>query len=83
MKSDLPPLSDRVDKVQANMKANLQAAHNQMNRSLKAIQSWLSGLESNQKESSERVNQVQEQVTTLLHEITELWEKSSICGSRK
>ena len=39
MKSDLPALSNRVDTVQANMKANLQAARNQMNRSLHIIES--------------------------------------------
>jgi membrane protein involved in colicin uptake len=83
MKSDLPALSDRVDKVQANMKTNLQAARNQMNRSLQAIQARLSGLESNQRESSERVNQLQEQVSRLQHEIAVLREQALAAAAEK
>jgi len=69
MKADLPALSERVDKAQASMKANLQAVRNQVNRSLQAIESRVSGLESNQKESSDRVNKLQEQVTDLEREL--------------
>jgi len=77
MKSDLPALSDRIDKAQANMKTNLQVARNQMNRSIQAIQARLSGLESNQKESSERVNRLQEQVSGLQREIQAMREEKS------
>src|SRR5215475_4077475 len=83
MKSDLPALSNRVDKVQANMKANLQAARNQMNRTLHVIESRVSGLESNQRESSERVNQLQEQVSGLQREITVLREQASAAATEK
>jgi uncharacterized phage infection (PIP) family protein YhgE len=83
MKSDLPALLDLIDKVQANTKADLQAARNQMNRSLQAIQSRLSGLESNQRESRERVNELQEQVSRLQHEITVLHEQASSAAAEK
>ena len=83
MKSDFPALSDRVDKVQANMKANLQAARNQMNRSLHVIEARVSGLESNQRESSEHVNQLQEQISGLQHEIAVLREQASAAAAQK
>jgi predicted nucleic acid-binding Zn-ribbon protein len=82
MKSDLPALSDRVDKMQANMKTNLQAARNQMNRSLQAIQSRLSGLESNQKESGERVNQLEEQVSGLQREIAAMRDQAASAAEK-
>ena len=83
MKSDLPALSNRVDKVQANMKANLQAARNQMNRTLHVIESRVSGLESNQRESSERVNQLQEQISGLQREIAVLRQQASAAATEK
>jgi predicted nucleic acid-binding Zn-ribbon protein len=83
MKSDLPALSNRVDKVQANMKANLQAARNQMNRSLHVMESRVSGLESNQRESSDRVNQLQDQISGLQREITVLREQASAAAAQK
>jgi chaperonin cofactor prefoldin len=83
MKSDLPALSNRVDKVQANMKANLQAARNQMNRSLHVIESRVTGLESNQRESSERVNQLQEQISGLQREIVVLRERAAAAAAEK
>jgi hypothetical protein len=69
------------------MKTNLQTARNQaqaiatqtgkrlreeMNQSIQAIESRLSGLESNQKESSERVTRLQEQVAGLQQEIARM-----------
>jgi len=83
MKSDLPALSNRVDKVQANMKANLQAARNQMNRTLHVIESRVSGLESNQRESSERVNQLQEQISGLQRELAVMREQASTAAAQK
>src|SRR5215469_3873499 len=65
VKADLPALTNRVDKLQASMKTDLQAVRRDMNRSLQRIQSRLSGLESNQKESSDRVTRLQEQVAGL------------------
>jgi DNA repair exonuclease SbcCD ATPase subunit len=91
-KADLPALSVRMDKVQANMKTNLQAARSQaqaaatqtgkrlrdeMNQSLRAIESRLTGLESNQKESSDRVNQLQQQVVGLQQQITRMREEAA------
>ena len=83
MKSDLPALSNRVDKVQANMKANLQAVCNQMNRTLHVIESRVSGLESNQRESSERVNQLQEQISGLQRELAVMREQASTAAAQK
>jgi chromosome segregation ATPase len=77
MKADLPALSERFDKAQANMKANLQTVRNQVNRSLQAIESRVSGLESNQKESSDRVNKLQEQVTGLERELAAMRQKEA------
>ena len=83
MKSDFPALSNRVDKVQASMKANLQAARNQMNRSLHVIETRVSGLESNQRESSERVIQLQEQISGLQREIALMRQQASAAAAEK
>jgi len=77
MKADLPVLSQRMDKVQANMKANLQVVRNQVNRSLQAMETRLSGLESNQRESSERVIKLQEEVAGLQRELAAMRQKES------
>jgi chromosome segregation ATPase len=84
MSADFPALSNRMDKLQASMKTNLQTARNEaqavatqagkrlrdeMNQSAQAIESRLSGLESNQKESSDRVTRLQQQVAGLQQEI--------------
>jgi predicted PurR-regulated permease PerM len=83
MKADLPALSERFDKAQASMKANLQAVRNQVNRSLQAIESRVSGLESNQKESSDRVNKLQEQVTGLERELAAMRQKEAAANAEK
>ncbi len=92
MSADFPALSGRVDQLQASMKTNLQVARNQaqavavqagkrlredMDQSLHAIQSRLSGLESNQKESTERVLRLQEQVTGMQQEVARMREQNS------
>jgi chromosome segregation ATPase len=97
MSADGPALSTRMDKLQASMKTNLQAARNQaqavatqtgkrlreeMNQSLQAIESRLTGLESNQKESSDRVNRLQQQVVGLQQEITRMREEAANAAKR-
>jgi septal ring factor EnvC (AmiA/AmiB activator) len=91
-KADLPALSVRMDKLQANMKTNLQVARSQaqavatqtgkrlrdeMNQTLQAIESRLTGLESNQKESSDRVTRLQQQVVGLQQEIARMREEAA------
>jgi predicted nucleic acid-binding Zn-ribbon protein len=87
MSADFPALSNRMDQLQDSMKTNLQTARNQaqavatqtgkrlreeMNQSIQAIESRLSGLESNQKESSDRVTRLQQQVAGLEQEIARM-----------
>jgi chromosome segregation ATPase len=87
MSTDFPALSGRMDKLQASMKTDMQTARNQaqaiatqtgkrlhdeMNQSIQVIESRLSGLESNQKESSERVTRLQEQIVGLQQEIARM-----------
>jgi chromosome segregation ATPase len=87
MSTDFPALSGRMDQLQASMKTNLQTARNQaqamatqtgkrlreeMHQSIQAIESRLSGLESNQKESSERVTRLQEQVAGLQQDLARM-----------
>jgi len=93
----LPALTQRMDQLQASMKTNLQTARNQaqaaaaqvgqriredVNQSIQMIQSRVAGLESNQHESSERVNQLQEQVAGLQREIASMREESSAAGEK-
>jgi predicted nucleic acid-binding Zn-ribbon protein len=93
----LPALADRMAQLESNMKTNLQTARTQaqtaanqigqrirddVNQSIKAIQSRMSGLESNQKESSERVNQLQEQVASLQKELTTMRDEASAANVR-
>src|SRR5215831_5853081 len=97
MSADLPALSSRMDKLQAGMKTNLQAATSQaqavasqtgkrlreeMNHSLQAIESRLTGLESNQKESSDRVTRLQQQVIGLQQEIARMREEAASAAKR-
>jgi chromosome segregation ATPase len=97
MSADFPALSGRMDNLQAGMKTNLQAARNQaqavatqtgkrlreeMNQSLQAIESRLTGLESNQKESSDRVTRLQQQVVGLQQEIARMREEAATAAQR-
>lgn len=90
--ADLPALSTRVDQLGASMKTSLQSARAQaqaaatqagqrikadLNESIQAIQSRVAGLESNQKETSGHVNQLEEQIAGLKREITTMREQSS------
>jgi septal ring factor EnvC (AmiA/AmiB activator) len=74
------------------MKTNLQVARSQaqavatqtgkrlrdeMNQTLQAIESRLTGLESNQKESSDRVTRLQQQVVGLQQEIARMREEAA------
>ncbi len=92
MTGGLPALSARMDQLQSGMKANLQIARSQaqtianqvgqriredVNQSLERIQSRLSGVESNQKEAAEHVNQLQEQVAGLQRELAAVRQQTS------
>ena len=91
MSAGLPALTDRMDKFEANMKANLQTARNQaqasatqlgqriraeVSQSMQLIQSRLAGVESNQKEASEHVAQLEEQVAGLKRELAGMREEA-------
>jgi chromosome segregation ATPase len=86
-----------MDQLEASMKTNLQAARNQaqavatqtgkrlreeMNQSLQAIESRLNSLDSNQKESSDRVNRLQQQVVGLQQEIARIREGAASAAKR-
>jgi DNA repair exonuclease SbcCD ATPase subunit len=88
-----PALTDRMSQLESNLQTarnQAQAAATQvgqriradLNQSIKAIQSRVSGLESNQRESSERVTQLQEQVTGLQREIAAMREEASAATGR-
>jgi chromosome segregation ATPase len=95
--SGLPALAQRMDQLQASVKTNLQAARSQaqatatqvgqrlredVNQSVQMIQSRLAGVESNQHEASERVNQLQEQVAGLKREIASMREETLAAGEK-
>jgi len=95
--SGLPALSGRVDQLQATMRTGLQTARNQaqaaatqvgqhlreeMNKSIDGIRSRLATLESNQRESSEHVNQLQEQMNGLKNELTAVRAENLAAASR-
>src|SRR5262245_28419818 len=91
--SGLPALSDRMSQLETSMKTNLQQARTQaqatanrirddVNQSIRTIQSRLAGVESNQKESSERVNQLQDQIAGLQKELATMREESSSANAR-
>jgi cell division protein FtsB len=97
MTAGLPALADRMAQLESNMKTNLQTARTQaqtaanqvgqrirddVNQSIRAIQSRMSGLESNQKESSEHVNQLQEQIAGLQKELATMREEASAANAR-
>jgi chromosome segregation ATPase len=83
--------------LQASMKTNLQAARSQaqavasqtanrlraeMHQSLQTIESRLNTLDSNQKESSDRVNRLQQQVVGLQQEIARMREEAANAATR-
>jgi peptidoglycan hydrolase CwlO-like protein len=95
--AELPSLSARMDQLGANMKTNLQSARTQaqaaatqagqrikaeLNQSIQAIESRLAGLESNQKETSGHVNQLEEQIAGLKREIATMREQSSASAEK-
>jgi chromosome segregation ATPase len=95
--SGLPALSNRMDQLQASMKTNLQIVRNQaqaaatqagqriredVNRSMQVIQSRLVALESNQKEASEHVNQLQAEVAGLRRELVAVRQDNSAATER-
>jgi cell division protein FtsB len=85
MAGGLPVL---VDQFQKNMKAEVQVARDQaaqvehrvmgnVNQSIQSIQRRLSGVESTQKEANEHVNQLQNQIAQLNHELATVREQAS------
>jgi hypothetical protein len=91
--SGLPALSDRMEQLSTNMKSGLQGARSQadaaatriraeVNQSIQAIQSRVAGLESNQKEASGHVNQLEEQIAALKQELATVREESSAAADR-
>jgi DNA repair exonuclease SbcCD ATPase subunit len=90
--SGLPGLTERMDQLQSSMKSTLQSARSQaqtaatqvgrqiradVELSIQAIQSRLAGVESNQREASERINQLEEQIAALKLELASVREQSS------
>jgi uncharacterized phage infection (PIP) family protein YhgE len=93
----LPILTGRMDQLQATMKANLQTARTQaqaattqmgqkireeVNQSLRSMQSQITGIQSNQKESTERVVQLQEQVAGLSRELASMRDANAAAAER-
>jgi hypothetical protein len=94
MSAGLPALTavtDRMEKLEETMRANLQTASNQaqatatqlgqriraeVSQSIQVIQSRLAGVESNQKEASEHVAQLEEQVAGLKRELAGMREEA-------
>jgi chromosome segregation ATPase len=77
----LPVLIKNMNTLQDDMKSGLAAAQNQatqighriqqdVNRTMQSVQSRIAGVESNQREAAERVNQLQGQVAGLQRELT-------------
>jgi cell division protein FtsB len=92
-----PALTSRMDQLQSSMKSSLQTASTQaqaaaaqvgqrlkqdFNQTFQAIQSRLTGLESNQHEASERVTQLQEQIAGLKQELASMREESTAAAAR-
>jgi uncharacterized protein YoxC len=89
----LPLLAGRMDQLELNMKSNLEAARGQaqqvgqriradVNHSIQAMESRLSGVESNQKEASERVNQLQEQIAGLQKDLAATREQATTANAQ-
>jgi len=92
-----PMVASQVNQMEESMKSGLQQVRNQaqaaatqasqrvrdeVNRSLQAIQSRLTGIESNQKEAAEHVAQLQNEITDLKREIASAKEESRTAGER-
>src|SRR5262249_24185092 len=97
MMDRLPLVATRLDQLQTTMKANLQTAQTQaqaaaaqmgqrirqeVNPSLRTMQSQITGLQSNQKESTERVVQLQEQVAGLSRELDSMRDANAAAAER-
>jgi chromosome segregation ATPase len=93
----MPQMANRIDLIESSMKSNLEAVRtqaqaaatqagqrirNDVNQSLQAIQSRLTGIESNQREAAERVAQLQNEVMDLKRQIASAKEESSATGER-
>jgi len=93
----LPDLSARMDQLGASMKSTLQTARTQaqaaaaqmgqriradFTQSIQAIQSRMTGLESNQKEASGRVNELEDQIAGLKRELASMHDESAASAER-
>jgi len=93
----LPELSTRMDQLGTSMKSALQTARTQasaaatqmgqrikadLTQSIQAIQSRVAGLESNQRETSGHVNQLEEQITSLKRELASMQDQSTAAAER-
>jgi hypothetical protein len=93
----MPALTKRMDQLQAGMKTTLQTARSQaqtvatqmteklradINVSIQAIQSRLAGMESNQREASEHVAQLEDQIAGLKRELASMREETSTSAER-
>jgi chromosome segregation ATPase len=93
----LSGVGDRIQQLQANMNAGLQAAANQaramarqtgdqiradVNRSIQPMQSRLDGVESGQRESIEHVSQLEQQVVGLQRELASMKQETSAANDK-
>jgi len=95
--ADMPDMTNRIGQLQTGLTAGLQTARTQaqtaasqmgqrirqdLNQTLQGIQSRLAGVESNQRESTEHVVQLQAQLNKLQGEITGLREEASAANDK-
>jgi predicted nucleic acid-binding Zn-ribbon protein len=93
----LPALRQRMDELGSGMKTAFETAGSQaqtaanqigqrirddLNKSIQAIQSRMSGLESNQKEASGRVNELEQKIAGLQRELALMRQESSTAVDR-
>jgi chromosome segregation ATPase len=92
-----PGLTSRMDQLQAGLKSTLQNARTQaqaaatqvgehirrdFNQSMQAVQARVAGLESNQHEASQRVDELQKEIAGLKQELATIREASTAAASR-
>src|SRR5262245_40721169 len=93
----LPQLSSNMGQLEATMKSSLRTAGDQaqaavtragqrirddVNKTMQAIQSRLAGVESNQREASERTNELQQQIAGLQRQVASMREESSTATAK-
>jgi chromosome segregation ATPase len=93
----LSTLAGHIDQFETSTKASLQAARSQaesaaaqvgqrlredLNKSMQVIQSRMAGVESNQREASEHVTQLEQQIAGLKQQIATMREESSAANEK-